>query len=81
MGSLPEPPPGLDLDETKVPALVSGFVLTWVFGAVSICLRITSRRLVQNQLWWDDWLIVVSLVFFPSYKTFPIPSKPMTNRA
>ncbi|KAI3573011.1 hypothetical protein IWW34DRAFT_888009 [Fusarium oxysporum f. sp. albedinis] len=63
MGSLPEPPPGLDLDETKVPALVSGFVLTWVFGAVSICLRITSRRLVQNQLWWDDWLIVVSLLF------------------
>ncbi|WKT53919.1 hypothetical protein QSH57_004503 [Fusarium oxysporum f. sp. vasinfectum] len=63
MGSLPDPPPGLDFDETKVPALVSGFVVTWVFGALSVCLRIASRRLVQNKLWWDDWLIVVSLLF------------------
>jgi hypothetical protein len=76
MGSLPEPPPGLDLNETKVPALVSGFALTWVFGAVSVCLRITSRRLVQNQLWWDDWLIVVSLVFFPICKTSLFPRNP-----
>ncbi|KAH7124688.1 hypothetical protein EDB81DRAFT_846977 [Dactylonectria macrodidyma] len=63
MSSLPEPPAGLDLGETKVPALVSAFVLTWVFGIVSVCLRITSRRLARNQLWWDDWLIAVSLLF------------------
>ncbi|KAF4342798.1 integral membrane protein [Fusarium beomiforme] len=63
MGSLPEPPPGLNLNETKVPALVSGFVVTWILGAISVGLRIASRRLSQNKLWWDDWLIVASLVF------------------
>ncbi|KAM5342214.1 hypothetical protein ACJ41O_015245 [Fusarium nematophilum] len=67
MSSLPDPPPGLDLEETKVPALVSGFVLTWVFGAASVCLRITSRRLAQSQLWWDDWLIIASLLFSAAF--------------
>jgi hypothetical protein len=62
MSSLPEPPAGLDLNETKVPALVSGFVLTWVFGAITVGLRIAARRLVGNPLWWDDWFIVTSLV-------------------
>ncbi|RFN44924.1 integral membrane protein [Fusarium flagelliforme] len=56
MSSLPEPPPGLDLNETKVPALVSGFVVTWVFEAITVGLRIAARRLVGNPLWWDDWL-------------------------
>ncbi|KAI8651630.1 hypothetical protein NCS55_01408700 [Fusarium keratoplasticum] len=67
MGSLPDAPPGLDLEETKVPALVSGFVLTWVFGAASVCLRIISRRLSQSRLWWDDWLIIASLLFSAAF--------------
>ncbi|KAJ0137611.1 hypothetical protein HZ326_19419 [Fusarium oxysporum f. sp. albedinis] len=71
MSSLPEPPPGLDLDETKVPALVSAAALTWVFGVISVCLRITSRRLIRYKLWWDDWLIVISLVFSPLNKSSP----------
>ncbi|KAJ4111471.1 hypothetical protein NW768_011825 [Fusarium equiseti] len=67
MGSLPEPPAGLDLDETKVPALVSGFVVTWVFGAITVGLRIAARRLVGNPFWWDDWLILASLVFSSAF--------------
>ncbi|OAQ59531.1 hypothetical protein VFPPC_03765 [Pochonia chlamydosporia 170] len=63
MGALPEPPPGLDLNETKVPSLVSAFVVTWVLGLAIVGLRITARRLSRNELWWDDWLIIVSLVF------------------
>lgn len=62
MGALPEPPPGLDLNETKVPSLVSAFVVTWVLGLAVVGLRITARRLSRNELWWDDWLIIVSLV-------------------
>ncbi|CAG7565992.1 unnamed protein product [Fusarium equiseti] len=48
MSSLPEPPPGLDLNETKVPALVSGFVVTWVFGAITV---VTVRGGFGRHLW------------------------------
>ncbi|CAI0652576.1 unnamed protein product, partial [Colletotrichum noveboracense] len=59
--SLSEPPDGLDLTETKVPSLVSGFVITWVLGAATVALRVTARKLVGNKIWWDDWIIIVSL--------------------
>ncbi|TWU70476.1 hypothetical protein ED733_000279 [Metarhizium rileyi] len=36
MVSLPDPPPGLDLTETKVPALVSVFVIIWVLGTITL---------------------------------------------
>ncbi|OAQ69796.1 hypothetical protein VFPPC_15487 [Pochonia chlamydosporia 170] len=65
MPILPEPPlpPGLNLEETKVPSLVSGFVVTWVLGLICVALRLSARRLINNNLWWDDWLISVSPVF------------------
>lgn len=64
MPILPEPPlpPGLNLEETKVPSLVSGFVVTWVLGLICVALRLSARRLINNNLWWDDWLISVSPV-------------------
>lgn len=62
--SLSEPPDGLDLTDTKVPSLVSGFVITWVLGAATVALRVTARKLVGNKIWWDDWIIIVSLVGF-----------------
>ncbi|KAK1842765.1 integral membrane protein [Colletotrichum chrysophilum] len=65
--SLSEPPDGLDLTETKIPSLVSGFVITWVLGAATVALRVTARKLVGNQIWWDDWIIIVSLIFSAAF--------------
>lgn len=63
MDPLPEPPVGLDLAETKVPSLVSAFVVTWSLGLACVGLRVTARKLARNKLWWDDWLILASLVW------------------
>ncbi|KAF4922369.1 Satratoxin biosynthesis SC1 cluster protein 4 [Colletotrichum viniferum] len=65
--SLSEPPDGLDLTETKVPSLVSGFVITWVLGAATVALRVTARKLVGNKIWRDDWIIIVSLIFSAAF--------------
>ncbi|KAF5522651.1 hypothetical protein CGCA056_v006331 [Colletotrichum aenigma] len=65
--SLSEPPDGLDLTDTKVPSLVSGFVITWVLGAATVALRVTARKLVGNKIWWDDWIIIVSLIFSAAF--------------
>ena len=62
MSSLGEVPDGVDLGETKIPALVSGFAITWAFALIFVGLRLASRRLANMKLWSDDWLIVVSLV-------------------
>ncbi|KAK2735124.1 integral membrane protein [Colletotrichum kahawae] len=65
--SLAEPPNELNLTETKVPSLVSGLVITWVLGAATVALRVTARKLVGNQIWWDDWMIIVSLIFSAAF--------------
>lgn len=62
MASLPDPPPRLDLNETKVPTLVSVFVVIWVLGLLAVLLRLLARKVSRNGLWWDDWIIMASLV-------------------
>lgn len=32
------------------------------FALLATCLRICSRRLNKQRLWWDDWLAVLSMV-------------------
>ncbi|KAF6830571.1 integral membrane protein [Colletotrichum plurivorum] len=65
--SSPGPPPGLDLTETKVPSLVSGFVITWVSALTSVGLRVKARQLARNEIWWDDWIIIISLFFSAAF--------------
>ncbi|KAI1853311.1 hypothetical protein JX265_000190 [Neoarthrinium moseri] len=64
MSTLPDPPADIDLSETKVPELVSVFVVTWVLGVLCVGLRVFVRLVVRrNKLWWDDWLVMASLIW------------------
>ncbi len=52
-----------DLSETKHGQLYASIVTTYSLAAVTVLLRFVSRRLKRCPLWWDDWLILVALVW------------------
>ncbi|KAL2860786.1 uncharacterized protein BJX67DRAFT_326749 [Aspergillus lucknowensis] len=39
-----------------------GTILTAVLATIAVVLRFVSRYIVKAGLWWDDWVIVVSLI-------------------
>ena len=59
---LPPPPEGIDLGADRAPTLVVIIILSFVFTTVAIIGRIISRMLSKDNLWLDDWLIVIYLV-------------------
>lgn len=60
--ALPPPPPGLDLTETQVPRILGVNISTFVIAIVAVALRFVCRRMNRAPLWWDDWLMIPSLV-------------------
>lgn len=58
----PPPPPGLDLSETRQPLVLGISISVWLLAMLSIALRVVSRRIKGASLWWDDWIILVSIV-------------------
>lgn len=58
----PPPPPGLDLGENSGPSIITAAAVTWTLAVVAVVLRVVSRKMKRIQLWWDDYLILVSLV-------------------
>lgn len=42
--------------------LVGVVVSMTILSVVFVVLRLVSRRMAQQKLWWDDWTILVSLV-------------------
>ncbi|KAH6664782.1 hypothetical protein F5X68DRAFT_225559 [Plectosphaerella plurivora] len=61
--SLPPPPADLDLTESRVPEILGSLATTWTFAVIAVGLRFLARRLKNNPLWIEDFLVAASLVF------------------
>lgn len=79
MDSLPDPPPGLDLTQTNVPRFVASTCLTWVMGVACVGLRFFARKLTRGGFWWDDWIILTTLVRNPIHPLW-ISRKALTKK-
>lgn len=53
--------PGFDPHNIQ-PWTVAVVVSMTVLSLVSVALRLISRRIKAQSLWWDDWMIVFSMV-------------------
>lgn len=65
MEGLP-PPEGGDRDRGSI---ILG--ITWTLTLISlifVCLRMYSRIRLVQRIWWDDWLAVIAVVSFNSYR-------------
>ena len=62
MASLPPPPPGIDLQADRGPHIISSGIALIVLPTVFVTLRIISRYLARAGFWWDDLLVVTSLI-------------------
>ncbi|MCJ1324218.1 hypothetical protein MMC10_000880 [Thelotrema lepadinum] len=56
--SLPPPPPGLNIYESRQPAVEAAIFLTWAASLIVVGLRFTARKISIAGIWWDDWLIL-----------------------
>ena len=54
-------PAGVDLEQDASPQITIVVVVLLVIAAITVVLRLISRRLVGINLWWDDWLILLAL--------------------
>lgn len=52
--------------ESRVPQLVTSFVICLIVAYLGVALRLISRRVRNTPLWIDDWLICGSLVCSPA---------------
>lgn len=53
--------PGFDPHNIQ-PWTVAVVVSMTVLSLVSVALRLISRRIKAQSLWWDDWMIMFSMV-------------------
>jgi hypothetical protein len=53
--------PGYDPDNIQ-PWLVQVVTAMTILVVVSVALRLVSRRIMGQKLWWDDWMILFSMV-------------------
>lgn len=53
--------PGFNADNIQ-PWTVSVVVAMTILALVSVALRLLSRRIKGQPLWWDDYMIVFSMV-------------------
>ncbi|TLD14713.1 hypothetical protein PspLS_11081 [Pyricularia sp. CBS 133598] len=63
--SLPPPPPGIDLNETRVGDIYGALISTWALAALTLGLRALVRRSRGGAAWWDDILAWMALVRIP----------------
>lgn len=49
-------------NEDRSPVVIGVCVFLIVVALVATGLRIYARRLVNLNLWWDDWLCIIGLV-------------------
>lgn len=40
-----------------------------ILSVVTVTVRIISRRMRRQKLWWDDWLCIISMVSQITYST------------
>lgn len=63
---------GSQAEDEMRPWLVGVTASMAALSVVFVSLRILSRRLGQQKLWWDDYLILVSAV---SFNNLPLKAK------
>lgn len=63
--------PGYDPDNIQ-PWTVQVVASMTVLAVVSVGLRLVSRHIMGQKLWWDDWMILFSMVC----TSFPLPYTP-----
>lgn len=67
MGSLPPPPPGVDLSEDRRAEIIVVAAITWALAIIAVGLRLVSRHIKGTRLWVDDWFIIAAIVRLPLY--------------
>lgn len=56
-------PPGVDLNESQHAHLYGAYISTFSLAVISVVLRLLCRKTLSKAgLWWDDWVICISLV-------------------
>lgn len=53
--------PGYDPHNIQ-PWIMQVVIIMTVLALASVCLRLVSRHLKGQKLWWDDWVILFSMV-------------------
>lgn len=56
------PPPGIDLHDDRGSRVISSGIALIVLPTVFVVVRFVSRFIASAGFWWDDLLVVVSLV-------------------
>lgn len=65
----PDPFPTNIMAYQNVPGLYVMAVFLWVLAALAVGLRFIARKKQRKDFWWDDWMIVASLVRAFSIRT------------
>ena len=56
------PPPGIDLYADKGPRVISSGIALIILPTLFVIVRFVSRTIARAGFWWDDLLVVVSLL-------------------
>ena len=56
------PPPGIDLSADKGPRVISSGIALIILPTLFVIVRFVSRAIARAGFWWDDLLVVVSLL-------------------
>ena len=56
------PPPGIDLQADQGPRVISSGIALIILPTVFVIVRFVSRFIAKAGFWWDDLLVVVSLL-------------------
>ena len=62
--------PGFDPDNLQ-PWIVEVVSAVTALSVVSVGLRLVSRHIMGQKLWWDDWMIIFSQVCFRCHAQSP----------
>ncbi|GKT51443.1 uncharacterized protein ColSpa_11624 [Colletotrichum spaethianum] len=61
--ALPSPPEGLDLTESRIREVTGALASIWVLAVIAVSLRFLARWLKRNRIWWEGYVIIISMVF------------------
>lgn len=53
--------------------LFAALTTTWFFSTLVLALRLVSRRLTKNRLWWDDYCSILAYVRYLALSHDPQP--------
>lgn len=56
-------PPGFNVDADRGPYLYQLILAMLILSAICVPLRFLSRKAAKLPILWDDWLIVIAMVF------------------